>query len=285
MTDWKAAGLKADAHRVIGLLTAPYSGAPKAKVRDRAIRFLVAQQPKLVLDAWGGGMSADAQVAAGLSVLSVDDGRSFREQGISPARGLRAMTIAGEEGGYRTASGRLAKHASECDAAFLDFCGQWSPEVARTIRACAHMSAIAVTIMPERTPLGRLSPADWLIAYRALLTAHSGMSVRWAERYTRSASGQGAMVFALVRVSASVPRECPQCGDPNLRRWGAKYCSDTCATTAYEPTARARARARHAVHREEKVAYLRAYYAVHREEILTKARAKREADRALRSAA
>ena len=76
-TDWRAAGIKADAHRVISEIRSSYTARPKEAVRVRAIKFLASRQPDRVLDAWGGGLSADLLVGAGLRVLSVDDGRFF----------------------------------------------------------------------------------------------------------------------------------------------------------------------------------------------------------------
>ncbi len=225
MTDWKAAGEKADAHRVVNLLRGPYKREEKAEQRDRTVAFLAHRKPTKVLDAWGGGSSADALVAAGLSVLSVDDGRSFVDCGVTRRRGMRAMTIAGQEGGYETAVGSLQSHAASCDAAFLDFIGFWSREVERTVRSCSHMKALVVTLMADRMAAGSLTPSSWMIAYQALLESHSGMRVRWRYRYRR-ASGLSAIVFALAPGgSRAIVCGLEGCDLPVIGGAKAMYCS------------------------------------------------------------
>lgn len=227
-TDWRAAGIKADAHRVVAEIRSGYTARPKELVRARAIKFLAGRSPDLVLDAWGGGLSAEQMTDAGLRVLSVDDGRFFANVDVSKARGFRAMQIAGEERGYQTARGSLREHAHAADAAFLDFCGHWSSEVERTVRACAHMKAVVVTLMPERMALGSLSAQSWSVAYRALLETHSGMRVRWHVRYVRSDSGLTALVYALDRSPARAGVVTCALSGCDLAPWGgakSKFCS------------------------------------------------------------
>lgn len=229
MTDWTT-GQLADAHRVVGLLRSSFQSKAKTRIRQRALVFLSRWEPELVLDAWGGGQSASDAVAVGLSVLSVDDGRFFAAHGVSKARGFRAMSISGKERGYRTEESSLEKYAAECDAAFLDFCGFWSLEAERTVRACSGMKAIVVTLMADRLAIGsNLSKASWVIAYRALLESHSGMRVFWHERYLRE-SGQTAICFALAPGSNSRVIVCQRdgCEEPVGGSAKSRYCSYYC---------------------------------------------------------
>lgn len=263
MTDWHAAGRLADAHRTMRLIANRYDNPAKRRVRDRALRFLAGARPALMLDAWGGGLSAAQAAEMGLEVLSVDDGRSFADYGVTKERGRRALEIAGREHGYRTAFGALESHAGRCDAAFLDFCGHWSPSMQRVIRACAHMKALVVTVMPERTPLGRLSSMDWQIAMRALIESHSGMRTQWVNPYERS-SGLSALCIALRAVGRAISCARQGCANPlpNTYRH-TRYCSRECGN-------KVRTRAYYYAHRDELRRKARAYQAAHRDELRRK---------------
>ncbi len=197
MTDWRAAGHLADARRVARMVGSRYISWPKDVGRRRIIRALRDVLPELVLDLWGGGVSATAMTAEGFNVLSVDDGRSFDEFGVSTERGRQALATLSAHDGYDEAWGDAIDYAQRCDAAFLDFMGHWSPEVKRTLMACRHMKAVAVTLMPERTPLGRLDEEDWEIAYRGFLENALQMKVRWWYAYRRNEKNQRATVFFL----------------------------------------------------------------------------------------
>lgn len=237
MTDWKRAGELADAHRVQRLLASRYQNAAKITVRSRAIRFLASVQPTCVLDAWGGGMSAEELVRYGLAVLSVDNGGDFANVGVSRSRGFRALRIAGEEGGYRTAVGALSSHADAADAAFLDFMGHWGRDVARTVWSCRHMKALVVTLMPERVPVGRqsLTRDEWATIYKALLVRSSGMRVVWTHEYRRT-SGLPAFVFALRAPATAARRTCSRqgCGANVLGHPNRRYCTVTCREAVHK---------------------------------------------------
>lgn len=228
MTDWKRAGEVADAHRVRNSFRAAYQSGAKRRARARAIRYLKRRGAGKVLDLWGGGESATALVAAGLNVLSVDDGR--QAPSISASRMRRALAINGATGGYETAFGSAWRFAAAADAAFLDFCGHWSREVERTVRACRHMTALVVTLMPERADIGSMSRPMWAVAYAALLEASSGLHIEWQFHYRRSESGQWAIVFGLRRLGQRPDACVCGCGLPvtgsNRRKYATASCGD-----------------------------------------------------------
>lgn len=298
--DWRAAGRKADAHRVQRLMRGNYLSWDKDVVRRKVLRSLLTVKPSLVLDLNGGGGSAEALTAAGLNVLSVEDGRGFKAIGVTKPRGRRAFEIWAAEGGYRSAWGRAADVASQGDAAFWDFMGHWSPEVRRTLIASRHMKAIAVTLMPERVSIGeRLSSREWVTAYTALLESTTGMKVRWSHVYLRT-SGRQATVFFLRPARRSGIRSCVDCSEP-IRAWsGARYC-DECRRArrngrTQTPEARERALDYRRTHRDENASALRrkrqlhpdqvraekhASYMRHRDEILARQKERYQAARVL----
>ena len=200
MTDWRAAGQLADAHRVRDLARAAYGSSGKTYARSCAVRFMRTHSRGVVLDLWGGGTSADALTDTGLDVLSVEDGRWLKSGlGISGIRAKRALAQSGKEGGYRTDWGPAAKYARDCDAAFYDLCGHWCPDVRRLLQASSHMTAIAITLMPERVAIGKnLTPSEWRVAYGALLKACLHTFSMRAYRTYRRDDGQRVFVFHLL---------------------------------------------------------------------------------------
>ena len=153
MTDWREAGRKADARYVLNLYRRAFASDAKRIARERTIEALRAAGVETVLDLWGGGVSAESLVAAGFRVVSVDDGsmdlRDSAGRPISAARKRRALEYAGAEGGYEVRFGKAERFAAEADGAYLDFCGPWSKHTRRTVAACRHMKAVAVTLTPD----------------------------------------------------------------------------------------------------------------------------------------
>lgn len=151
MTDWTAAGRKADAHLVRDLYRQAFSES-KAVARQRVIEAMRAAGVTTVLDLWGGGVSAKAFVEAGFRVVAVDDGTMellHHERPVSRGRKRRALEYTASEDGYEARWGHAAAFASEADGAYLDFCGPWTANVRRTVAACRHMKAVAVTLTPD----------------------------------------------------------------------------------------------------------------------------------------
>jgi hypothetical protein len=193
--DHKAAGQKADATIIANLVRDNYSNPAKDAIRRWVTLELLAVQPTLVLDLWGGGRSAEELTAAGLSVLSIDDGRGFPAE-IAKPRIKRALTIKAEVGGYRSAWGSAAKYAPECDAAWIDFMGHLCGDTIRILRACRHMKALAITLMPARMAGVQNLPIDtWAAMYRAAIEYHTGMKMRHMVRRYRREGGQWALVL------------------------------------------------------------------------------------------
>ena len=153
MTDWREAGRKADARYVLNLYRRAFASEAKQIARERTIAALQAAGVEVVLDLWGGGASAEALVAAGFRVISVEDGNMELRDGsdrlISRARKRRALELAGAEGGYEVRFGKAERFAHEADGAYLDFCGPWTRWVRRTVAASRHMKCVAVTLTPD----------------------------------------------------------------------------------------------------------------------------------------
>ena len=192
-------GQKADATKVNALLRQSYEGGAKKAIRTWITQELIASGCSLVLDFHGGGQSAEELTKAGLTVLSVDDGRQAKKLGVSVPRARRALAVAGEAGGYRTGWGKAQKYASECDGAFLDFMGQLCGEYVRTMEACRPMKSVVVTLMPERLDGMRLLPLPyWTVAYRAAVERALGMKVRHVRQYRRP-GGQWVLVMVARR--------------------------------------------------------------------------------------
>jgi choline dehydrogenase-like flavoprotein len=186
-----SAGLRADATKVVSM-SEIFRNPAKDAIRSWVISEIKATEPTLVLDLWGGGRSADEMTAAGLSVLSVDDGRSFD---VSKARVKRALMLKAEAGGYRGEWGSAAKYAAECDAAWLDFMGHLCGDTIRILKQCQHMKKIAVTLMPERMGgVEKLSVETWAEMYRAVIEFYTGMGVQMVRKYRRE-SGQWVLVL------------------------------------------------------------------------------------------
>ena len=202
MTTWTA-GYKADATKVVAALQARYANQTKNPVRSWAIAEMAAAGVTTIVDLWGGELSAIEEVAAGMSVISVDNGQDALDLGFSAARTRRAMTVRGEAGGYRTGwvSKRrgLAPFLAQADGAFLDFMGHPCPETIRALEACRHMKALAVTLMGSRFegPKG-LPVDDYISMYRTFIEKHTGMKAGLVRKYHRP-DKQWALVFVVRR--------------------------------------------------------------------------------------
>lgn len=149
MTDWREAGLRADAHRIQRLWVAPFDNPAKDVVRRRVASVLVAAGGTIALDLGGGGSSAKVLKAAGLSVISVEDGSmklEDRGNAVRAPRKRRAHETICAELGVDGRWGHAHQYAAEADVAFLDFCGPWSEATRLAIEASRHMKAIAVTL-------------------------------------------------------------------------------------------------------------------------------------------
>ena len=254
MTNWTP-GVKADATKVVDLLTARYTNPTKDAIRKWVIEELKAAEPSLVLDLWGGGKSAAEMTAAGLNVLSVDDGRDAKtSHGVTAARCKRALAVTGDKEGYRTGwstgDASLLRYLAECDAAWLDFMGHPCHTTERVLAACKGKKIVVLTLMASRLAGHEgLSVTSYIAMYRGLIEGLSGLSVRTVRKY-KSAGDQWVLVFVAVRNGTSAYR--------------AAYNRAYSATHREER--RAYQRARTATHREEKLPLRRAYTATHREE-------------------
>lgn len=203
MTDWRAAGQRADATRVANMAADPFRTPAKDAIRSWVVHELAAVSPTLVLDLWGGGQSAAEMTAAGLSVLSVEDGRAFDALDVSRARAKRALTICAEAGGYRAGWGSAAKYAPECDAAWLDFMGHLCRDTVRILEACREMKAVAVTLMPDRMAgVANLPIETWIAMYGGAIRKHARLGIGLVRKYRRP-GGQWVVVFVARRDSRS----------------------------------------------------------------------------------
>lgn len=188
-----------EAHRVRDLVRDRYSNPTKARIRSWIVAEIKAANPSLVLDLWGGGLSAEEMVTAGLPVLSVDRARGFEEHGVTAAQAKSALMFCGQESGYRTgwvsATGTVSKFAHECDAAWWDFMGHLAGDKIRALKASRHMKIIVVTLMADRMAGAEDFTAEtWSVMYRAAIDHYSGLRVSVVKKYPR-ADGHWVLVF------------------------------------------------------------------------------------------
>lgn len=173
MTDWREAGLKADARRIQRLWTQPFDNPAKAVVRQRVASVLKISGGTVCLDLGGGGTSARLLSESGLSVISVENGSLRLDDGrglVSQERKRRAHLRICEEIGVEPRWGHAHQFAAEADVAFLDFCGPWSADVRRAVEACQHMKAVAVTLMTDHDiNTGATDQRERMLAYIAWL--------------------------------------------------------------------------------------------------------------------
>lgn len=229
MTNWSEAGRKAwatrqrnDALHVLSLYRRAFGGTPKGAARSRAIEVLKRSGGTVVLDLWGGGLSALELMAAGFRVIAVEDGSLplIDEEGrvVSAARKKRALIAAALGGGYEWRWGKASKFASDADCALLDFCGPWSREVKRTIQASRHMKTVVLTLMTDHEiATGATDQTERLAAYQSFMRLAFGVSLNPFNRHGtvkllgayRRPRGQPVWIFALAHhrlFTGPVPR-------------------------------------------------------------------------------
>lgn len=200
-----------EAHRVRDLIRDRYSNPTKDRIRSWIVAEIRAVQPTLVLDLWGGGLSAEEMTAAGLSVLSVDRADGFSEHHVSAEQGKSALAFCGQESGYRTGwvptNGSVSKFARECDAAWWDFMGHLAPDKIRALKASRHMKMIVVTLMADRMKGADDWTAEtWSVMYEAAIEHYSGLTVKATRKYQR-AVGSWVLVFVARRQIDARARE------------------------------------------------------------------------------
>lgn len=219
MTDWRAAGRKADAHRVRDLYRAPFDSHGKQIARRRVIQALKVAGVTTVLDLWGGGLSAIELRNAGFRVIAVEDGSmELVDNGrpVSRARKRRALEYAAAEDGYEARFGKAEHFAAEADGAYLDFCGPWSAAARRAVSACRHMKAVAVTLTPDHDlTTDATSPFERQMAYQLFLKMAWSSKPRWeamassghVRRFLdyRRARGYYVFLYLLSRSFLNVP--------------------------------------------------------------------------------
>jgi len=177
----------AEAHRIRNLYRQAFGNPSKDIARGRVIAAMKAAGVTVVLDLWGGGISASALVAAGFRVISVENGSmKIVDQGrpVSADRKRHAHQVAGWEGGYETFWGTVAEAIAafpEIDGAYLDFCGPWSSSARDAVSACRMMKCIAVTLIPGHdVSTGALDATEREMAYQLYLKMAWADSPRWA---------------------------------------------------------------------------------------------------------
>lgn len=230
----------------------------KDAIRTWIVAELKAIQPTRVADLWGGGASAAVMAAAGLNVISVDDGRAIARD---------EMQAAGIRDGYATHLGRVEDVLAECDAAWLDFCGQWCPEYGRILDQCRHLQALLVTVMGERTPItdSRISPQDWCYAIEGMIVGHTEMRVHVTRKYQRPAGNWVNVVFLKRNVSLLNSRLRARRVDPLMAKTAQLVRRE-------RKSAQDRARRMDPEVRDAKAIQDRMYYLAHHDEILAQQR-------------
>lgn len=190
MTDWREAGYRADAKRVLNLYRRAFDNDAKRLARSRSIEALRAAGVQTVVCLWGGGYDAEELVAAGFRVIAVDNGSMALTEGdrpVSSARKRRALQYAAEAGGYEWRWGDVSRYLHEADGALLDFHGPWASDKRRIVNAARHMTAVVVVLVPSHDVSADASSAhERQMAYQLFL------KMAWAERPRwRSMQGGG----------------------------------------------------------------------------------------------
>lgn len=206
--DWREAGLRADATRVINLYRRSFDNAAKKLARSRSIEALRAAGVKTVICLWGGGLDAEELVAAGFRVIAVDNGSMdlFDQAGrkISVGRKRRALMYAAGVGDYEWRWGNVHKFMAEGDGALLDFHGPWSKGPRAAVLAGRHMVAVVVTLTPSHDfSTDATSAHEREMAYQVFLKMWWAEKPRWeaitanghVRRLTDYHEDQGRNVF------------------------------------------------------------------------------------------
>lgn len=206
-TDWREAGRRSDATRVLRLYRRAFDNDAKRLARTRAIEALKASGARTVVVLWGGGLDAEELVAAGFGVIAVDNGSmTITADGreVSTLRKRRALQYAAEAGGYQWRWGDVDRYLSEGDGALLDFHGPWSKAGRRAIQAARHMTAVVVTLTPSHdVSADATSALERQMAYQLFLKMSWSDNPRWkaitsnghVRRLTDYHEDQGRHVF------------------------------------------------------------------------------------------
>lgn len=258
-----------EAHRVRDLVRDRYSNPTKDRVRSWIVAEIKASEPTLVLDLWGGGLSAEEMTAAGLSVLSVDRADGFSEHHVSAEQGKSALAFCGQESGYRTGwvptNGSVSKFARECDAAWWDFMGHLAPDKIRALKASRHMKMIVVTLMADRMKGADDWTAEtWSVMYRAAIEHYSGLTVKATRKYQRTIGSWVIVFVARRQVDARArwrERARVRQSDPTYRAKQAEYLKAYRANNLDRAKAAERARWADPEVRTAQRARARAWYA------------------------
>lgn len=222
MTDWKAAGHLADAHRVQNLYRKSFSSDAKSIARGRVTSALRSAGVSVVLDLWGGGSSAEDLVGLGFRVIAVENGSMrIEDKGrpVSNARKRRALAVAGTEGGYQTFWGSPQDALAafpEIDGAYLDFCGPWTPSTRSAVIASRSLRCIAVTLAPDHdTSTGASNAHERQMAYQLFLKMAWADRPRWESMTAgghvrrlldyRRPTGISVFLYLLSHESVSIP--------------------------------------------------------------------------------
>jgi hypothetical protein len=206
-TDWREAGRRSDATRVVRLYRRAFDNDAKRLARSRSIEALHASGVQTVVVLWGGGLDAEELVAAGFRVIAVDNGSMTVSDGdreVSTVRKRRALQYAAMAGGYEWRWGDVERYLAEGDGALLDFHGPWSKSSRRAVQAARHMAAVIVTLTPSHDLSADASSAqERQMAYQLFLKMSWANKPRWeaitasghVRRLTDYHEDQGRHVF------------------------------------------------------------------------------------------
>jgi hypothetical protein len=179
-TDWREAGYRADAKRVLNLYRRSFDNDAKRLARHRSVEALQAAGVQTVVCLWGGGYDAESLVAAGFRVIAVDNGSMRVTDGdreVSQERKRRALQYAAASGGYEWRWGDVRRFLGEADGALLDFHGPWAKDKRLIVSAARHMTAVVVVLVPSHDVSADASSAhERQMAYQLFL------KMAWADR-------------------------------------------------------------------------------------------------------
>lgn len=196
-------------------IAARYQRPEKTATRQFVVDLALASGCKTALDLWGGGSSARALAAAGLTVTSAESNPLWAD----------ALATDATAFGYEPHPGRAERAAGSFDMVWFDSCSQASRQLARELSAVAKKARrwLVVTLMPERE-----TDKDIVMARTATIPAWlevtTGLGLDYITRYIRNGYNQ-EMWLAVLSPRQEVGRVQlhPLIVDRNLRHAHRRY--------------------------------------------------------------
>ena len=180
-------GRRSDATKVKAALREQYDGWDKARIRRKVALYLARRGVTVALDYWGGNLSREAILRAGVErVIAYEDGsiartraeikKGFGHAVLRDANGdeitrerlrLALKTLAADDPDLRL--GRLTDRTPqarllEVDGGWADTCQPYGSGLSRLLRKLRHVKALAVTVLLEEMPKFSLDDRATIVA-------------------------------------------------------------------------------------------------------------------------